>query len=312
MEVTVTQMNVVETRKLCKSYGDHRVLHDVDMQIQAGRLVGFLGPNGAGKTTTLRILLGLLAPGSGDAEIFGKSCRVYGATIRREIGYLPGDVHFYSNISGRATLKFYARVRHRNCEDEFERLASVFELELDKRVRNYSTGMRQKLGLIQALMHCPQLLILDEPTSSMDPLVRQKVFAELRNVIDDGRSVLFSSHSLDEVEQLCDEVIILRDGQIVEHQQIDVLQKRALRRIEIVFQNGQAVPTDVPDGLQIVSRDGQSLKCTWSGDIRRFLNWIESFRIDDLIIERPDLNDLFITYYSDTTSARFANEADIV
>ncbi len=305
-------MNVVETRKLCKSYGDHHVLYDVDMQIQAGRLVGFLGPNGAGKTTTLRILLGLLAPGAGHAEIFGKSCRANGASLRREIGYLPGDVYFYPNLSGRAVLEFYSRVRRRDCADEFERLASVFELELDKRVRSYSTGMRQKLGLIQALMHCPQLLILDEPTSSMDPLVRQKVFAELRNVIDDGRSVLFSSHSLDEVEQLCDEVIILRDGQIVEHQQIDVLQKRALRRIEIVFQNGQSVPTNAPDGLQIVSRDGQSLKCTWSGDIRRLLKWIESFRIDDLIIERPDLNDLFITYYSDTTSARSADEADIV
>jgi ABC-2 type transport system ATP-binding protein len=305
-------MNVVETRKLCKSYGDRRVLHDVDMQIQAGRLVGFLGPNGAGKTTTLRILLGLLAPGTGDAEIFGKSCRAHGALIRGEIGYLPGDVYLYPNMSGRATLDFYSRVRHRNCADEFERLASLFELELDKRVRRYSTGMRQKLGLIQALMHRPQLLILDEPTSSLDPLVRQKVFDELRNVIDDGRSVLFSSHSLDEVEQLCDEVIILRDGRIVEHQQIDVLQKRALRRIEIVFQNGQAIPSVVPDGLQIVGRDSQSLQCTWSGDIRRLLKWIESFPIDDLIIERPDLNDLFITYYSETTGAQSDNEADIV
>lgn len=294
-------MTAIKTEKLCKFYGNQQVLHDISLEVQPGRLVGFLGPNGAGKSTTIRILLGLLAANSGESKIFGKPTRSFGKQIRSEIGYLPGDVHFYANLTARATLEFMARARKKNCDVEINRLANRFKLELNKKtVRKFSTGMRQKLGLIQALMHRPQLLILDEPTSGLDPLVRETVFDELRSVIDEGRTVLFSSHSLDEVEQLCDEVIILREGRIVEQQLIDVMRNRALRRVEITF--AEAAPSQYPPEFQQVESDSHSVRATWTGEMPMLLDWLKPFEVVDLIIERPDLNDLFITYYSDSIS----------
>lgn len=289
-------MSVIQVQKLSKQYNSHPVLHEVDFEIESGRLVGFLGPNGAGKTTTLRILLGLLAPSSGDASIFGKSCHRYGKLIRNEIGYLPGDVHLYSNLSGQAVLEFFSAARKRDCGDEIRRLASVFDLDIRRTVRKYSTGMKQKLGLIQALMHKPQLLILDEPTSALDPLVRRKVFDELKQVVAEGRSVLFSSHSLSEVEELCDEVIILRQGRIVEHQPIEVLKQRALRHVEIVF-SGRP-PVSLPESLKLAEQKGRLYKFTWTGETAELVSWLNTQTLDDVIIARPDLNDLFMTYYA--------------
>lgn len=292
-------MSAITVEKLCKSYGHQEVLHKIDLSVGSGKLVGFLGPNGAGKTTTIRILLGLLAANSGVAEIFGKSCKKQGKQLRAEVGYLPGDVHFYPNLTGRSTLKFFSQARGKRTADEIARLADVFDLELDKTVPRYSTGMRQKLGLIQALMHKPQLLILDEPTSGLDPLVRQSVFQELRKVVHEGRTILFSSHSLDEVEELCDEVVILRDGRIVEHQHIETLRERALKRVEIAFKNHDIHPTLFPDQLQILKQENGRLYGTWSGEIEALLTWLRDFQLHDLIIEKPDLNDLFITYYAE-------------
>ena len=290
---------IITTRKLSKSYGSINVLHDVDLHIDSGMLVGFLGPNGAGKSTTIRILMGLLKATSGDCEIFGQCVVKHGPSIRSRIGYPPGDVNLYSNMSAQRTLEFLCRSRKIDCSDEIDRLAEVFELPLNRTVRKFSTGMKQKLGLIQAMMHQPELLILDEPTSALDPLVRQSVFTELRNVIESGRSVLFSSHSLNEVEELCDEVIILRQGRVVEHQSIETLRSRALRRIEISFSDSANSPNVFPDQLQLVSRNGNTVRCTWSGTVDELLLWLKPYELCDLFIERPDLNDLFITYYAE-------------
>jgi ABC-2 type transport system ATP-binding protein len=291
-------MTAIKVEQLCKSYGHQQVLHNVDLSVGRGKLVGFLGPNGAGKTTTIRILLGLLASNSGIAEIFGQNCKTHGKRLRAEVGYLPGDVHFYPNLTGRATLKFFANARRKPAADEIVRLAKVFNLELDKTVRRYSTGMRQKLGLIQALMHKPKLLILDEPTSGLDPLIRKSVFEELRNVVREGRTVLFSSHSLDEVEELCDEVVILRDGRIVEHQKIETLRARALKRVEITFKGNRLSPASFPDRLQVLHQEDGKVHGTWTGEMEALLTWLRDYPVHDLIIEKPDLNDLFITYYA--------------
>lgn len=296
-------MVVIEIEKLNKSYGDVEVLHDLNLKIEAGKLIGFLGPNGAGKTTTIRILMGLLNATSGSGKILGRSFRSEGKTIRREVGYLPGDVHMYPNLTGTRMLEFMARVRKQDCHDEIHRLANLFDLNPTKKIRQFSTGMRQKLGLIQALMHRPKLMLLDEPTSALDPLVRKVVFGELRNAVDEGRSVLFSSHSLNEVEELCDEVIILRDGRIVEQQRIEVMKDRALRRVEIEFAPDQPMPDQFPAQLKTEKIEGRFLRGTWSGDVSALVNWLGGFQTADLIIERPDLNDLFMTYYSDSNES---------
>ena len=295
-------MPIIQVEKLCKRYGRHEVLQNIDLSIEPGRLVGFLGPNGAGKTTTIRVLLGLLRATAGSAKINGLDCYWSGNVIRKQVGYLPGDVHLYPNLTGQQTLEFMQRVRGSDCQAEIRRLSRVFDLELNRIVRKYSTGMRQKLGLIQALMHRPDVLILDEPTSALDPLVRTEVFAELRETVDRGQTVLFSSHSLDEVEQLCDEVIILRSGEIVEQQKIEVLKQRALRRVQVTFGANQAVPQDRPVELENIVVEGRQLHGTWHGQISILLDWLQPMNIEDLIVERPDLNDLFMTYYSEGQS----------
>lgn len=293
----------IECVDLNKRYGPQRVLHSVSFSIQPGKLVGFLGPNGAGKTTTIRILLGLLKPSSGTALVQGRSSRSEGHIIRRQIGYLPGDVHFYPGLTGRQTLKFLSGARGIDCEDQINRLAKSLDLDLTKRVRRYSTGMRQKLGLIQAMMHRPELLILDEPTSALDPLVRKVVFRELRKTVDEGRTIVFSSHSLAEVEELCDEVIILRAGRIVEQQTIEHLKHRALRRIRLTLADGTPFPTTFPAELNQMNRQGRSLTAAWTGSSTKLISWLDQLTLADVIIEKPDLNDLFLAYYHEQDPA---------
>lgn len=294
---------IIRCEKLNKRYGQHNVLHSVDLEVSAGKLVGFLGPNGAGKTTTIRILLGLLNPTSGQATIFNQPCRTQGHQIRRMVGYLPGDVHLYPNMTGRRLLKFLSRARRLNCNSEIERLAQVFELDIKRKIRKYSTGMRQKLGLIQALMHRPKLLILDEPTSALDPLIRKAVFEELQQVVQDGRTVLFSSHSLGEVEELCDEVIILRSGHIVEQQQIDSLKNNAIRRVKVVFEPREK-PTDFPRDFELIEVEQNQVVGAWKGSSAELVAWLSTQGIVDVMIEKPDLNDLFLTYYRESESAK--------
>lgn len=290
-------MNAVCTYKLTKNYGRHAALRELDFHVAEGRLFGFLGPNGAGKTTALRILLGLLRATAGRAEVLGGDAWRAGPRLRREIGYLPGDVRFYNGLTGRATLAFVDAARGADAWAEVQRLVEVLDLELDKRVRDYSRGMKQKLGLIAALMHRPKLLILDEPTTALDPLIRKTLYAELRGVVAEGRTVLFSSHTLAEVEELCDEVAILRDGRLIEQERIDVLRRRAVRRVEVRFGEGTPPPASLPDGLEVSEQTDSYLRGTWSGPVDRLLAWLGNRAVADVTIAPPDLDDLFLTYY---------------
>ena len=291
-------MNVICTESLCKSYGSREVLHDLSVGIAEGKLVGFLGPNGAGKTTTIRVLLGLLRATSGRTCILGKDCWDDGPSIRTAVGYLPGELRFYPGLTGRRTLEFLAS-RKLDCACEVARLQSRFDLDLDARVRNYSSGMRQKLGLIQALMHRPQLLILDEPTSGLDPLIRRELYDELRTVAAEGRTVLFSSHTLSEVDELCEEVIVLREGRLVEHEGVEALRGRAPRFVEIVLRDEEPAPLDLPENLQGIVRTGTRITGRWSGPIEPLLQWLAAYpSLRDVTIAPPDLESLFLGYYS--------------
>lgn len=295
-------MLAIETKHLCKQYGARTVLHDVCLSVPEGELFGFLGPNGAGKSTTIRILLGLLRGSAGEARVLGVDAWADGPAARREIGYLAGDIRFYDNLTGRQTLEFLNSARGGNCGDEFRRLTRVFDLELDKRVRSYSRGMKQKLGLIQAMMHRPRLLILDEPTNALDPLVRETLYVELRRTAAEGRTVLFSSHTLSEVESLCDEVAIVRTGRLIEHEKISVLRQRAVRKVEISV-NAERPLTTPPAGLRVLHLHGGKLSATWVGAVEPLLRWLAANAIDDVIIAPPDLEDLFMAYYSDSAEA---------
>jgi ABC-2 type transport system ATP-binding protein len=292
-------MDAVLTENLSKRYGTFQALRGVNLRVPAGSLFGFLGPNGAGKTTTIRILLGLLRGTSGRARVLGSDAWSAGARVRADVGYLAGDVRFYDGLTGRATLRFLDGVRGGRSRSEIERLAAVFELPLDRRVRNYSRGMKQKLGLIQALMHKPRLLILDEPTTALDPLVRQTLFHELRTVAADGRTVLFSSHTLAEVEELCDEVAIVRRGELIEQNRVEVLRERAVRHVDVFLREGRPPAAPLPDGLRVNHQSDGHLACAWAGPVARLLDWLQRTDVRDVIIAPPDLEDLFLAYYAD-------------
>jgi ABC-2 type transport system ATP-binding protein len=297
-------VDAIATHGLTKHYGAHVALRGLDLRVPTGRLFGFLGPNGAGKTTALRLLLGLLRATSGWAEVLGRDAWRDGRVLRAEVGYLPGDVRFYGWLTGRQTLAFLDAARGRRGRAELARLSARFELDLDRRVRDYSRGMKQKLGLIAALMHRPQLLILDEPTVSLDPLMREALYAELRAVVGEGRTVVFSSHTLAEVDALCDDVAILRNGQLIEHERIVVLRERALRRVELRLEDGAALIEPLPDGLRVLRRSDAQLSATWNGPAERLLAWLGRCRVRDVTIAPPDLADLFLEYYGDRPEAR--------
>ncbi len=290
---------VIETVDLRKTWGEQEVLHGISLSVRRGRLTGFLGPNGAGKTTTIRILLGLVHRSGGSIRLFGQESGAGEHRLRARIGYLPADVRFPSGLNGRGVLRLYARARRVVCLAESDRLAELLRLDLDKPVRKYSTGMKQKLGLIQALMHQPELLILDEPTSGLDPLIRENVFGELREYVHADRTILFSSHSLPEVEHLCDDVIVLRDGHIIESQPITVLRERALRRITMDFGTEPHVPDSFPAAFRILDRGAGRVTATWSDGIASLLEWLNGLPLRDVVIDKPDLEELFLTWYSD-------------
>lgn len=292
-------MDAVRTVGLRKCYGSREVLHGIDLTVAAGSLYGFLGPNGAGKTTTLRILMGLLRASGGEAHVLGKDPWRSGPQIRAQTGYLSGDVRLYDALTGRQTVDFVQRARRRDCLAESSRLARAFDLNLDRRVRQFSRGMKQKLALILSLMHQPRLLILDEPSIALDPLVREVLHAELRHATRAGRTVLFSSHTLSEVEQLCDHVAILSDGRVIEQTRIGILKRRAVRHVEIHFADGAAVPTAFPVGLRVARTVGQTLYGSWTGPAQELVGWLAGQSISDVSISAPDLEDLFLAYYSD-------------
>lgn len=294
-------MDAIRTLGLTKRYGRVAALSDFDLRVPAGRLFGFLGPNGAGKTTAIRLLLGLLRASSGRAEVLGRDVWREGPRLRRDVGYLPGDVRFYDWMSGAALLRWLDRTRGGGAAPEQRRLSDVFELELGRRIRDYSRGMKQKLGLIATLMHRPRLLILDEPTTALDPLVREALAGELRAAVAEGRTVLFSSHTLAEVEALCDEVAILRRGRLVEHERVDVLRRRALRRVEITFRDGRSA--DPPPAFSVVRRGPAQLSGIWRGPVAPLLGWLAAAPVEDVTLAPPNLEDLFMTYYTGAEQA---------
>ncbi|GJQ27862.1 MAG: ABC transporter ATP-binding protein [Phycisphaerae bacterium] len=293
----------IDVQGLVKSYGALRAVAGVNLRVEAGSIFGFLGPNGAGKTTTIRILLGLLRATDGSARVLGLDAWRQSTEIRRHVGYLPGDVRFYDWMRGRTFLSFCNRARGGGCEAEIRRLCDRFHLDLSRRIRDYSRGMKQKLGVIQALMHRPEVLILDEPTTALDPLVQQTVYEELRAAAGEGRTVLFSSHTLSEVELLCDRVAIIRAGRIIEDSSISELRQRALRRVELRLKQGALREDLIPHGFTPRPSVDGVICGSWAGSVEELLRWLSTLDVADVTIGAPDLEDLFATYYEEAPRA---------
>lgn len=295
--------SVITAEQLTKLYGSRVGIERVQLNVGEGQIFGFLGPNGAGKTTTIRLLLGLVRPTSGRARVFGLDCWKQSRRLKRDVGYLPGDLRLYSWMTTSSALRVFGRIRGMDLRRAGEELAERFHLEMNLQVRKMSRGMRQKVGLILAMAHRPRLLVLDEPTSGLDPLMQNELGRQLRELAQQGHTIFFSSHTLSEVEQLCDRVAIVRVGRIVADETLAELRRRAKRSVTLLFSDQACVSSITPpDFLEHVVREGWQWRCEITGPAQKLIRWAAQQPIQDLDVGRPDLDTVFRSYYQATDS----------
>lgn len=295
-------MSVIQLQNVTKEYGSFRAIEDLSLALNKGEVFGYLGPNGAGKTTSIRILLGFLRATQGSASVLGRDAWSERHEIHRSVGYISGDLRLYRWMTLKSGLEIIGKIRKREISRKGLELAERFALSPTVPVRAMSRGMRQKVGLILALAHEPELLILDEPTTALDPPMKKDLFAYLRERAQIGDTVFFSSHTLSEVEDLCDSVAFIRKGKLIEHETLEVLSKRAQRQVVIRFE-GEA-PGSVPGFLTGVTKQGRTWTGTLTGTVPGFIAWCAGQTVADLSLSSPNLDHLFHGYYSDEELAR--------
>jgi len=288
----------ISTEALTKTYGRHRGLAGLDLSVATGEVFGFLGPNGAGKSTTIRLLLDLIRPTSGRAEVLGLAPRRDGVALRRRVGYLAGDFVVDGRQTGLELLTYLGNLRGGVPRARIDELAGRLELDLGRKIKSLSKGNRQKVGVVQAFMHEPELLILDEPTSGLDPFLQQEFVSMVREVKAAGRTVFMSSHVMSEVQQTADRVGIIREGRLVTVERVEELRERAVRRVNIHFDS----PVDAGEfadlpGVSDLAVDGTSLRCRLDGRADALVKAAARHTVVSLLSEEPDLEDLFFSYY---------------
>ncbi|RME83966.1 MAG: ABC transporter ATP-binding protein [Caldilineae bacterium] len=289
-------MSVIEVNNLTKYYGKARGIIDVSFQVEEGEIFGFIGPNGAGKSTTIRLLLSLIYPTSGSAKIWGKDCIKYGPELRQDIGYLPSEVFYYERMKVIDLLKYSASFYKKDCTERMHELAELMELELDRRIEDLSYGNKKKVGIVQGLLHSPRLLFLDEPTSGLDPLMQRKFFQLVREENQRGVTVFFSSHILGEVQRLCNRVGIIREGRIVEIEDIRTLQKNNYKKVRVAGDGLDPSFFDLPGVTNLESRNGV-VRFFYKGDINNITKRLGQLQLIDVTIEEPTLEEIFMHYY---------------
>lgn len=295
----------IETRALAKRYGRHTALDGMDLAVETGSVFGMIGPNGAGKTTAMRLLLDIIRPTSGTATVLGESPRAGGASLRRRIGFLPGELLLERRVTGRALLAHYADLSGPVPAGRIDELAERLGLDLTRHVRKLSKGNKQKLGLVQAFMHEPPLLVLDEPTSGLDPLVQQEFLTMVREAQHKGQTVFLSSHVLSEIQTAADQVAVLRNGKIVKVGDVATLRASAVRRVIVDFTNVSAdtirnTLEALPqlDNLTVTAGDIVQVTGTIEGHIDSLVKAIAPFHVVDLRVEEQDLESSVINLYS--------------
>jgi len=291
----------IEIKVLTKRYGSSRGVEDLSFDIEKGEIFGYLGPNGSGKTTTIRCLMGLLRPTSGQCNVLGRRIEAGHATQHTHIGYLPGDFHIWAGRSARKSLKLMAELGNgKNFNKRQEELAERLDLDLDRRVRALSKGNRQKVGVVYAFGHQPEVLILDEPTIGLDPLISQVVLDLIREAANNGATVLLSSHDLSEVAAVCGRAAILREGKLIELAPISKIIQQGQRQLKVWFIQGKNVPAvtaELPEGVSVINQDSQSLHVSYTGAADTVLKWLTRFPVDRIVTPQTSLEDAFMQYY---------------
>ncbi len=292
---------IITTHDLTKYYGKVRGIDGVNLQVRRGEIFGFLGPNGAGKTTTIRILLDLIRPTSGHALVFGLDTQHHSVAIRQRLGNLPGDAAMYDTLKGGDVLKLLGSFRGADGMGRMEEMAERLELDLTRTIRTYSRGMKQKLAVIQAVMHDPELMIMDEPTLGLDPLVQREFYMFLLEERDRGKTIFLSSHILPEVERVCDRVGIVRDGNLVAVEEVEALKRRKVRRMELTLKD------DLPDdalrlpGAELVRRENRLAVYTVRGDMETLLKGVAALPVEDIVFPEATLEEVFLDFYQRET-----------
>ncbi len=296
----MSEGSVIRTQGLTKSYGNVQALLGVDLEVKQGEVFGFLGPNGSGKTTAIRCMLDLIRPQGGTISVLGLNPQDEPEAVKARVGYLPGELHLDENLTARQVFQYFnALRRNRSNWDFVEELSDRLKLDLKTPIKNFSKGNKQKVGVVQALMHRPELLLLDEPTSGLDPLVQQEVLRMLSEAQSAGATVFFSSHIISEVQAVADRVAIIRDGKIVEVAETASLLNRPMRRVRIRFQQ----PTEADDllglpGVELLAQDdGLSVLLQVEGEMDALIKTLAQYPVNDFETERTSLEEIFLAYY---------------
>ena len=286
-------MDVIETIKLTKYYGNARGIIDLDLTVAEGEFFGFIGPNGAGKSTTIRTLLGLITSTSGSAKVFGRDITKEKNSILQNIGYLPSEALFYQGMKVKDVLKLSANLRKKDCRDESELLCERLQLDVSQKIDELSFGNRKKVAIVCALQHRPDLLILDEPTGGLDPLMQKEFFDILQERNKEGTTIFLSSHVLSEIQRNCTRAAIIRDGRIIACDSVDALSRTNAKRITV---HGIVDLTKL-NGIRDIKDSENSISFLYSGDMCSLLHTLSSGQINDLTITEPDLEEVFLHYY---------------
>lgn len=290
----------IYTQGLIKSYGPVRALRGVDLEVHSGEIFGFLGPNGAGKTTTIRCLLDLIRPNGGTVRVLGLNPQAEPVKVKSLVGYLPGELRFDENLTVLGTIKLFKQLRNDHADWDFiNDLATRLDLDLKMPIRNLSKGNKQKLGVLQAMMHKPPLLVFDEPTFGLDPVVQQEVLRLIVEARAEGSTVFFSSHILSEVHEIAERVGIIRQGRVVEVAETANLINRSLQRVRILFKHpiDYNFLNDVP-GVTILLRDGEvGVLLQVEGEMDQLIKALATLPVRNVETERPSLEEIFLAYY---------------
>jgi ABC-2 type transport system ATP-binding protein len=297
----------IETHGLSVYYGRHRGILDVNLRVEKGEVFGFLGPNGAGKTTTQRVLMDIIRPTAGEARMFGRDCQKESVAARDRVGYLPGELSLYDSMKVREFFEMYFSLqRSNNDPGHWRTLSERLLLDTSRRIGQLSRGNKQKVGVVAAFMNKPDLLILDEPTTGLDPLVQQTVMELVRETNGVGATVFFSSHILPEVQAVCDRVGIIRKGQLVATERVEDLTTQHFKRIRFGF---ATVPPDdafTQDGVTVLARDGQGLTLEIHKDLDQVMERAAALGITDIETIPVSLEEIFLAYYGKGNGGRDA------
>jgi ABC-2 type transport system ATP-binding protein len=293
-------MNILETRGLTKYYGETRGIESMDLSVEKGSFFGFIGPNGAGKSTAIRTLLGLIYPSSGEAFLFGKHFQKERLEILRRVGYLPAEVNLYGNLTGEAMLRYSGRFYGMVDEKRMKDLATWFDFDISRQVEELSFGNKKKMGIILALLHKPEMVIMDEPTGGLDPLMQARFFEWLKDENEKGLTVFFSSHTLNEVQKHCRQVAVIKEGRILEVSDIETLRGKQLKkvRIHLRHQNEGTEGLSV-NGIYRFESEKLERRFDFDGDFGELFSKLSSWPIEAFTMEEPSLEEIFMHYYRD-------------